>query len=428
MKQSAFRIVQTLRDHGFAAFWAGGCVRDMLMNRPPGDYDIVTTASPEHVKSLFRRTIPVGEQFGICIVLLKGEKYEVAEFRNSPPGSSLDTIIREDARHRDFSINGMLYDPVEECVYDHVGGRQDIEAKLVRGVADPRERFLEDRLRMMRAVRFAASFDYTIETETFAAIREFAADIQIVSVERVREEFLKTLLSPSPAYGLQLLDQSMLLREILPEVAAMKGVQQPSEFHPEGDVFRHTLLMLQGMKRPSPELAMAVVLHDIGKPSTYTKTDRIRFHEHAQRGAEMADDICLRLKCSTKSTERIVQLVQEHQRFLDVRHMKASTLKRFLRQDYFPELLELHRLDCLSSQRPLENYEFCRSKLQEFQQESIRPPRLVSGKDLVNLGLSPGPQFKQMLDAVEDAQLEGMVRTRAEALELLRNLQTQHSV
>ena len=426
MRQSAFRIVHTLREHGFAALWAGGCVRDMLMNTRPGDYDIVTTASPKQVKKLFRRTIPVGEQFGICIVMLRGQKYEVAEFRNSPPGSSLDTIMREDALHRDFTINAMLYDPVQDRLYDYAGGRADIAAKLVRGVDDPRQRFLEDPLRMMRAVRFAATFDYKVEAETFLAIREFAADILLVSVERIREELLKILLSPLPAFGLQLLDQSSLLREVLPEASAMKGVQQPPEFHPEGDVFTHTRLMLQAMHRPSPELAMAVLLHDIGKPATYSNTDRIRFYDHAQRGAEMADEICLRLKFSTKSTERIVRLVQEHQKFLDVMHMKTSTLKRFLRQDYFPELLELHRLDCLSSQRSLENYHFCQTKLKEFQEESVRPPRLVNGNDLLRLGFSPGPVFKHLLDAVEDAQLEGTVATREDALDLLQNIQKPH--
>ncbi|MCP4405272.1 MAG: CCA tRNA nucleotidyltransferase [bacterium] len=422
MKQNALRIVRTLHEHGFVALLAGGCVRDMLMNRRPGDYDIVTTASPRQVKGIFRRTIPVGEQFGICIVLLEGRKYEVAEFRNSPPGSSLDTIVREDALHRDFSINGMLYNPLESRLYDYVGGRRDIEAKLVRGIEAPRERFLEDRLRMMRAVRFAASFDYTIERETFSAIQEFAQDIRQVSVERIREELLKILLSPVPAYGLQLLDQSTLLGVILPEVTATKDIQQPPEFHPEGDVFTHTRLMLQAMKRPSPELAMAVLLHDIGKPATYSKTDRIRFHDHEQRGAEMANELCLRFKFSTKSTERIVQLVQEHQKFLHVTRMKTSTLKRFLRQGYFKELLELHRLDCLSSQRSLENYHFCQTKLKEFQQESVRPPRLVSGNDLLSLGFSAGPVFKQVLDTVEDAQLEGTVVTREDAFELLKNI------
>ncbi|PID56847.1 phosphohydrolase [candidate division KSB3 bacterium] len=423
MKQSAVRIVQILREHGFTAFWAGGCVRDMLMHVQPEDYDIVTNADRGQVRNIFRRTIPVGEQFGICIVVFEGQQYEIAEFRHSPPDSALDEMIREDSLHRDFSINSMIYDPIEDRIYDYAGGRDDLRAGLIRGTENPRERFLEDRLRLARAVRFAASLNYTIEETTFSAMQDLAPDIVLVSAERIREELLKILLSPLPLYGIDLLDQSGLLRYILPEVFAMKGVQQDPEFHPEGDVFEHTRRMLQLMKNVSPELAMAVLLHDIGKAPTCTKTDRIRFHGHASRGAEIADELCLRLKFSTKSTERIVRLVREHQKFLDVMQMKTSSLKRFLRQEYFPELLELHRLDCLSSQRSLVHYHFCQNMLKDFQQEAIYPPRLLSGKDLLQLGFTPGPQFTLMLNAVEDAQLEGTVASKEDALELLKELE-----
>jgi poly(A) polymerase len=276
---------------------------------------------------------------------------------------------------------------------------------------------------MIRAVRFAVSFDYEIEDETFTALRHLAPGILTVSAERIRDELLKILLSPHPDRGIRLLEAGQLLELILPEVFSMKGVQQPPEFHPEGDVFSHTLLMLQQMHNPSPELAMGVLLHDVGKPGTYTHTDRIRFHNHAQLGAEIVETICTRLKFSTKSTERIVTLVKEHQKFFDVEHMRTSTLKRFLRQEYFADLLELHRLDCVSSKRSLHTYHFCQAKLEEFQKASIQPPRLISGKDLIKLGFTPGPVFKQVLDYIEDAQLEGIVSTKQGALELVKDIQ-----
>ena len=426
MKNHAVQIVETLRKHGFHALFVGGCVRDMLMGSAPGDYDIVTDAAPQQVKRIFKRTVPVGVQFGISLVVMRGVKFEVAQFRNMPDAavkSDMMDLLREDARHRDFTINGMAFDPVTEQVYDFVGGQEDLRLRRIRGIGDARARFLEDRLRTIRAIRFAARFEYAIEAETLDAIREFAPQIRQVSVERVREELLKILTAPRADDALRLLDETGLLSAILPEISALKGVAQPPEFHPEGDVFTHTRIMLQYMKNPSPELAMAALLHDVGKPKTFMITDRIRFHQHEIVGAAMAQEICERLKFSAKSTEKIVALVGNHQKFGSVREMKTSTLKRFLRQEHFADLLELHRLDRLSSQRPLDSHQFCLDKLREFEHEHIHPPRLISGEDLLALGFQPGPVFKEIMEYVEDAQLEGEISTRDHALELLKDLQ-----
>ncbi|PIE34950.1 phosphohydrolase [candidate division KSB3 bacterium] len=423
MKQSALRILRTLHDHGFPALWVGGCVRDMLMGKEPGDYDIVTSASPEDVRQIFRRTVPVGVQFGIILVVLKGQKFEVAQFRHATHSTHLEALLRNDVSHRDFTINGMCYDPFADKVYDFVGGQEDLSAKRVRAIVNPLDRFREDRLRMLRAVRFAVSLGFSLDPATFTAIQTLAPEIVTVSAERIREEFLKIVVSPRPEQGLRLLDKSQLLESVLPEVAALKGVQQPPQFHPEGDVFTHTCLMLQHLKEnPSPELAMGVLLHDVGKVSTYTKTDRIRFHNHAHVGADMAHKICERFKFSTASQEKIVSLVRNHQIFTEVESMKKSTLKRFLRQNHFADLLELHRVDRLSSSRPLTSYHFCLEKLDEFQQEAIRPPQLLSGKDLIALDIQPGPIFKQILEYIEDAQLEGIVATKQQAIELVEEI------
>lgn len=393
------------------------------MGKEAGDYDIVTDASPQQVMQIFRRTIPVGVQFGIVIVLIKEHKYEVAQFRKI---TGVDDPLREDARHRDFTINGMFYDPFSERLFDYVGGQQDIEQRLIRGIENPRARLEEDKLRMMRAVRFVASFDYEIEPVTFDAIGQMAPYITEVSAERIRDELLKILLTPYPARGLRLLDKAGLLECILPEVTATKGVRQPQEFHPEGDVFIHTLLMLHYMSEReielSPEFVMAVLLHDVGKPATFSHTDRIRFHNHAQVGAQIAEQICLRLKFSTNATEKIVTLVKEHLKFFHIEQMRTSRLKRFLRQEHIADLLELHLLDCLSSSRDLRHYEFCQKKLETFQRGTMRPPRLISGEDLIRLGFTPGPVFKEVLDYIEDAQLEGIVSTRKKAIELAKEI------
>jgi poly(A) polymerase len=428
MKSIAIKILQTLRENGFTALFAGGCVRDMVMGIDPGDYDIVTDASPQQVMKLFKRTIPVGVQFGVILVIMKGKKYEVAQFRNMTDN---ENRLRDDALHRDFTINGMFYDPFSDKLIDYVEGQRDIQQKIIRGIENPQARFEEDKLRMMRAVRFAISYDYCIEPITLETIKQLAPRIQEVSVERIRDELLKILTAPHPDQGIRLLDETGLLEQILPEVSALKGVQQPPEFHSEGDVYTHTLLMLEHMsssegknkRKVTSELAMGVLLHDVGKPETYTYTDRIRFHNHARVGAQIAEQICSGLKFSTKATEKIVTLVKNHQKFFDVEQMKKSTLKRFLRQEYFRDLLELHRLDCLSSNNDLRTYEFCQKKLKEFRQKSMRPPHLISGKDLIRLGFTPGPVFKQVLEFIEDAQLEGTVSTKKEAINLVKEIQ-----
>ncbi len=423
MRQHALSIVETLRDHGFRALFAGGCVRDMLMQKEPDDYDIVTDAAPQDVMRLFRRTVPVGMQFGIMIVVIKDQTYEVAQFRNS---GEADDALQADVQHRDFTINGMLYDPTTDEVFDYVGGQQDIADKVIRGINNPCARIEEDFLRMLRAVRFNVAFDYAIEPKTLDAIHAHAPRIADVSAERVREEFLKILTTRHPDRAIRLMQDTGLLEPILPEVLKMDNVPQPWEFHPEGDVLTHTLLMLHYLgDSPSPstpELALAALLHDVGKPDTFTQTDRIRFHNHAQVGAEMAEQICRRLKLSTKSTEKVVTLVRQHLRFFEVERMKKSTLKRFLRQEHIADLLELHRLDCIGSHRDFSTYEFCVKKLEDFRQEVMRPRPLVSGNDLIRKGFEPGQIFKQVLEYVEDAQLEGLVSTRKEALKLIDDI------
>lgn len=432
MLDHAVKIVETLRKAGFKAYFAGGCVRDQVMGKQPQDYDIATDARPEDVMRLFPKTIPVGVSFGVVIVVAGPYQFEVATFRSD--GKYLDgrhpVEVRfssevEDARRRDFTINGLFYDPIEKRVVDYVGGQDDIRAGLIRCIGDPRERFSEDKLRLMRAVRFSAQLDYKIEPRTYQALVDLAPQITVVSAERIRDELAKILTGPRPAMGMRLLHQTGLLKAILPEVAAMEGVQQPPEYHPEGDVWVHTLLMLEKMSpAPSFDFAMAVLLHDVGKPPTFTPPkadgDRIRFDNHCQVGAKMAEEICNRLRLSRKQTEKVVELVRDHLRFKDVRQMRESKLKRFLRGEYFSDHLELHRLDCLASHGDLSNWEFCRQKLSEIGPGEMRPERLITGHDLIKMGYVPGPLFSEILMAVEDAQLEGRVKDREEAVTLIQ--------
>jgi poly(A) polymerase len=436
MLDHAIKIVKTLRQAGFKAYFAGGCVRDQVMGREPQDYDVATDARPEAVIRLFPMTIPVGMSFGVVIVLEGPYPFEVATFRSD--GQYLDgrhpvevhfSSEEEDAKRRDFTINGMFYDPISRRIVDYVGGQEDIKARLIRCIGNPQERFSEDKLRLMRAVRFATQFDYKIEERTYQALLALADQITVVSAERIRDELSKILTGPRPAQGLRLLHQTGLLKAILPEVTAMEGVQQPPEFHPEGDVWIHTLLMLEKMVPASSfDFALSVLLHDVGKPPTFSPPkasasggkDRIRFDNHCQVGAEMAEQICTRLRLSRKQTEKVVELVREHLRFKDVRLMRESKLKRFLRGEHFLDHLELHRLDCLASHGDLSNWEFCKQKLEEIGPEEMRPERLVTGHDLIQMGYVPGPLFSEILTAVEDAQLEGRVKDREAALELIQ--------
>lgn len=429
-REAAVRVLSRLRDEGHVAYFAGGSVRDTILGLEPKDHDVATDARPERVLALFPRAVPVGVQFGVVRVLEGGHSVEVATFRTDhryedgrhPVGVSF-TTPEEDARRRDFTINGLFLDPASGEVLDFVGGRADLENGVVRAIGNPRARFEEDRLRLLRAVRFAARFSFEIEPGTFAAIRDVASTVVSVSAERIRDEIEKMLLGPRPDAALRLLSASGLLRAVLPEVDALRGVEQPPEFHPEGDVFTHVLLMLSKMGTPrSFELAMGVVLHDVGKPPTFTRTDRIRFNNHADVGAAMAESICERLRTSRKSRERIVSLVREHMKFAEVKNMRESRLRRFLGIDGFEEHLELHRIDCESSHRLLDNYEFCRAKLAEYAAETPLPEPLVTGHDLIAMGHSPGRDLGKMLARLRDMQLEGAFASREDALGAARRL------
>jgi len=403
-------------------------VRDILLGRKPKDYDVATDARPDRVAELFSKSEHVGAHFGVVLVRSNESEVEVATFRSDqsysdgrrPDWVHFETDARQDVLRRDFTINALLLDPETNEVLDFVGGRDDLRRKIIRAIGDPRVRFSEDHLRMLRAVRFAARLGFTIEPQTLAAIQELRARIGQVSAERVRDELISILTEGGARRGFELLDDSGLLAEILPEVAAMKGVPQPPEYHPEGDVWTHTLLMLEGLENPSITLALGALLHDVGKPPTFRVADRIRFDGHVEEGVAVARRILLRLRFSNEQIEQVIALVANHMRFKDVDRMRDSTLKRFLRLEHFNEHLELHRLDCLASHRQLGNYELAVRKLRELSQEQLRPAPLLTGDDLIATGYQPGPGFKAMLTAVEDAQLEGSIRSREEALELVR--------
>jgi poly(A) polymerase len=438
--QQATRIARALRESGYSAYLAGGCVRDLLLGREPADYDVATSATPQEVMRLFPLTYAVGAQFGVVLVPIRGDTpegerdnyaIEVATFRSDgaysdgrhPDQVQFSAEARLDVQRRDFTINGLLLDPVTEEVLDFVDGRRDLERGVIRAIGEPHQRFSEDKLRLLRAVRFAARFSYTIEDQTFAAIRELAPQIHQVSQERIRDEILKMLTEGRARRAFELLDQTGLLEQVLPEIKKMQGVQQPPQFHPEGDVWVHTLMLLDGLPAGSSKtLALGALLHDVGKPATFrVAEDRIRFDEHAEVGTRMAEEICRRFRLSNDETEQVCALVANHMRFGDVRRMKDSTLKRFFRLRRFEEHLELHRLDCMGSHRGLELYDFAQEKLRSLPAEQIRPRPLITGDDLIKAGYSPGPRFKELLTAVEDAQLEGSVSTKEEAMELVRS-------
>jgi len=429
MYRAARRIVEKLRIRHHEAFFAGGWVRDFLLRRRAKDIDIATSALPAQVMELFPRSTAAGASFGVVIVRIYGRAFEVATFRSEGPyldgrhpSSVSFTGPKQDALRRDFTINGLFYDPIADRVIDYVGGRADLQKHIVRTIGNPEARFSEDRLRMLRAVRFVCVLDFSIAAETQNAIRELAAGILQVSAERIREELLKILAAPRRARGLDLMQETGLLAHILPEVEAMRGIPQPADYHPEGDVYLHTRAALDLLKNPSPELALATLLHDVGKPPTLALADRIRFDGHVEKGALMAAEICKRLHMSNDGTEQIVDLVRNHLRFIDAPDMRKSTLRRFLGKKNFPDHLELHRVDCLSSHRNLDNYWYCRREWEQLQKEPPPMPRLISGHDLANLGFEPGPIFREILRAVEDCQLEGTIRTREEALDfVLRN-------
>jgi poly(A) polymerase len=434
LKDFAISVVHTLRERGHKAYLVGGCVRDLLLGREPADYDISTDAIANEVMRIFPDTYAVGAQFGVVLVPLpkslvnrdENDVVEVATFRSDigysdgrhPDQVRFSKDPREDVERRDFTINGLLLDPVTNQVLDFVGGRKDLEVRIIRTIGDPEQRFAEDKLRMLRGVRFAARFGYTIEPETFSAIHKLASQIDQVSRERVRDELSKMLTEGHARQAFLLLDATGLLHEVLPEIEAMKGVEQPPQFHPEGDVFVHTLLLLDKLPHPCPvTLAWGALLHDVGKPPTFrVAPDRIRFDGHVDIGVKMAEEICGRLRFSNDETDQILALVHNHMRFAQVQQMKESTFKRFVRMPRFDEHLQLHRMDCQSSHGDLTSYNFTRGKMGSMSPEIMRPAPLITGDDLIAAGYKPGPQFKKILSSIEDGQLEGRLHSREEVM------------
>jgi poly(A) polymerase len=430
MEETAHDIVRRLRSAGHFAYYAGGSVRDLLRGQAPKDIDIATDARPEAVQKMFPRTYAVGAHFGVIVVLESGFQFEVATFRSD--GVYLDgrrpsevhfSTAEEDAARRDFTINGMFFDPEANKVIDFVGGRADLEARLIRAIGDPAQRFAEDRLRILRAVRFATVLGFEIEPSTWEAVVADATSISEISAERIREELVRIFMSPQRVRGWDLLDASGLMGVILPELEAMKGCDQPPQFHPEGDVFIHTRIMLELLpEEASLPLVFSVLFHDIGKPPTSSvdETGRIRFNGHDRIGAEMTEVVMQRLRFSRAEIDATVEAVRQHMVFKDVPNMRVAKLKRFMARPTFADELELHRVDCESSHGMMDNYDFLREKREEFANEPIIPPPLVRGDDLLALGLKPGPKIGEILEAVETRQLEGALGSREEALDWVK--------
>ncbi|MGC2614258.1 MAG: CCA tRNA nucleotidyltransferase [Terracidiphilus sp.] len=446
--EAALEIIRTLRAAGHEAYLAGGCVRDLLLRREPEDYDVATSAMPDIVLDMFPRTFAVGAHFGVVLVasgIAAGCEdgsveercvTEVATFRSDgvySDGRHPDEVLytktaAEDVERRDFTINGLLLDPLRESddirseVIDYVGGLDDLDAGVIRAIGRPEKRFEEDQLRLLRAVRFAARFGFKIEPATLAAIRKLAARIHAVSRERIREELTKMLTEGHARRAFEILDETDLLVQILPEVSRMKGVAQPPQYHPEGDVWIHTLMLLEQLEPGcAMTLAWGALLHDVGKPPTYREApDRIRFDGHVEVGVAMGAEICRRFRLSNEETQQILALIENHMRFADAPRMKASTLKRFFRLENFPEHLALHRMDCLAAHRNLEIWNLVRERYETLPEEEIRPMPLLTGRELIAAGYTPGPLFKEMLHAIEDAQLEGAITTPEQAMTLLR--------
>jgi len=434
LRETAIGVLKRLREAGFESYFAGGCVRDRLLGKDPQDYDIATQAPPEQVERLFGKTVLVGKAFGVVKVLADGFEVEVATFRSEGPygdGRHPDWVkfsgAKEDVLRRDFTVNGMLEDPVAGRILDFVGGEADLKRRLLRSIGDPAARFEEDKLRMLRAIRFEAQLGFAIDPKTFDAVRALASKLAQVSWERIRDELRKILASGRRASGLRRLIESGLMQLILPEITAMAGVPQPKEWHPEGDVLVHTLLAMEKLENPGFEVAMGTLLHDVGKPPTLQMDgERPRFNQHERIGAEMAERICKRLRLSNEETETVVYIVAGHMKFKDVAQMRDSTLRRFLSEPHFDALKEAHRADVLASSGDLSALEFVKKKAVEFEAEGLRPEPLLRGRDLLGLGLRPGPHFAEILQAVEDLQLEGKLRTRDEAIGHVRKTWPGH--
>ena len=422
-KEKALLIVKRLRDSGYEAYLAGGCVRDGLLSREPQDYDIATAARPEEIEKLFPHTIPVGSQFGVMMVVLEGESFAVSTFRfDGPyldgrhPSHVRFSTLQEDIMRRDFTVNGMMYDPDRDLVIDLVDGRKDLQRGVIRAIGDARQRFEEDRLRMVRAVRFAATLGFTIEETTLQAIREQPQAITRVAWERIGEEITRILTEGAARRGFELLDATGLLAVVLPEIEAMKGVEQSPEYHPEGDVFTHTLIALGYLRHATETVAYGCLLHDVAKPVCMRREEaRITFYGHTDTGAEMAVEILKRLKRSRSVWERVSYLVKNHLRHTQAPNMRLSTLKRFLGAEGVEELLEVCRIDALAANGDLQYYNFCQAKLAELKREDLHPKPLLLGRDLIAMGLKPGPIFQHILKQVEELQLNGELRTREEA-------------
>ncbi len=427
-EELAREIINVLRRAGHQAWLVGGCVRDLLLGIPPKDFDVVTDARPGRIIQLFPNSGLVGAHFGVVLVRRDGACVETATFRcdcdyadgRRPTSVRFETDPRQDALRRDFTINALMMDPETGRVLDYAGGREDLNSRVIRAVGEPDTRFREDHLRLLRAIRFAARLGFEIEPATFEAIRRNHASILRVSAERNRDELVRILTEGGARRGFEMLDATGLLNDLLPEVAAMKGVEQPPEFHPEGDVWVHTLLLLEKLDHPTVPLALGALLHDVGKPPTFRVAERIRFDGHVEVGVELARSILSRLRFSREETEQALALVGNHMRFADAGRMKESTLKRFLRLPRFDEHLELHRIDALSSNRRLENYELVKRKLEEFSEDRLKPKPLITGRDLIAAGYKPGPLFSEMLAAVEDAQLEGTLGAPDQAMAFVR--------
>jgi putative nucleotidyltransferase with HDIG domain len=424
----AVTLISRLRDQAHQAYLVGGCVRDRLLGIQPKDFDIATDASPSQIATYFPGALLVGAHFGVVLVQEGAAQVEVATFRSEgvysdarrPDEVRFETEPSLDASRRDFTINGLMEDPLSGEILDYVGGRADLASRMVRAIGDADRRFGEDHLRMLRAVRFAARLNFQIESRTREAIYRQAGSVTTVSAERVRDELARIVTEGGARRGLELLDELGLLAHLLPEVKAFQGVEQPPEFHPEGDVWTHVMMMLERMGPASMPLAFGVLLHDVGKPRTFRRADRIRFDGHAELGAVMAKDLLERLRFSNDEVERVAALVANHMKFKDVQKMRTSTLKRFLRMEHFEEHLALHRLDCLAGSGRSESYDFVRRKLAELSVEALHPERLISGRDLIAAGYVPGPDFSKALEAVETAQLEGEIHTRAEAMSVAK--------
>ncbi|MDP3921376.1 MAG: CCA tRNA nucleotidyltransferase [Candidatus Omnitrophota bacterium] len=427
----AYTIAERLKSAGHKAYFAGGCVRDFLMKKEPQDFDIATSAAPAEVEALFPKTVAVGKQFGVIIVVQDDAKhFEVATFRTEDgyqdgrhPSNVKFTGPEEDAHRRDFTVNGLFYDPFGKKVIDYVGGEADIAAKRIRAIGEPAKRFAEDKLRLLRAVRFAANLNFEIEGQTWQAICKQAKEIHAVSAERIRDELIKTFTRSGAAKGYRLLSDSGLMKEILPEIEAMKGVQQPPEYHPEGDVFVHTRMLLEQLEgNDSIALAFGALFHDIAKPRTYAvRNGRICFYEHAPIGARMTEEIMRRLRFSNREIADVAEAVANHMKFGDVQKMREGKLKRFVSRPTFSEELELHKIDCRACHGILDNYIFLKEKMLEYAAEELKPEPVLNGNDLKELGMKPGPKMKPLLEEAYELQLEGKIKTREEAMTWARS-------